>query len=164
MLIFGNHDHQRLLTRIGSDPRLASLLAVFQFTARGVPVTYYGEEIGMTELLYPREQSKDPVGKRFSWIPDFALKVLNLYASRDGCRTPMQWEPVKNAGFTLPGTETWLPINEHSNRVNVTSEMEQPESLLNVYHNLLRIRRGYSALQNGSLEIIKPDRGGTLNY
>ena len=158
VLVYGNHDHLRLMTRIGEDSRLASLLAVFQFTARGVPVTYYGEEIGMSELYLPKNDWKDPVGKRFSWLPEFVPKALKLNATRDGCRSPMQWEREANAGFTAPDTQPWMPVNENYARVNVSSELDQPDSLLDIYQRLLRIRREYPALHSGGIKIIECDR------
>ena len=136
VLVYGNHDHQRLMSRIRNDDRLASLLAVFQFTARGVPVTYYGEEIGMSELLLPKDEWIDPVGMRFSWLPGFIPKAMKINPTRDGCRSPMQWNPDENAGFTSPGTKPWLPLNEDIQQVNVSSQLEQPESLLNSYRQL----------------------------
>jgi len=154
VLVYGNHDHQRLMSRIRKDDRLASLLAVFQFTARGVPVTYYGEEIGMSELFLPKDEWIDPVGMRFSWLPGFIPKAMKINPTRDGCRSPMQWKPGKNAGFTSPGIKPWLPLNEDIQQVNVSTQLEQPESLLNTYRQLLQIRTAHPALQAGKLEIV----------
>ncbi len=154
VLVYGNHDHPRLLSRIGGDRRKAQLLAVFQFTARGVPVTYYGEEIGMSGLDLPKNEWKDPVGKRFSWLPAFIPKLMGVSATRDGCRSPMQWSGDENAGFTSPGIEPWLPVNRDYPQVNVSNETNRPSSLLNNYRQLLQIRRKHPALHAGSLEII----------
>ena len=154
VLVYGNHDHQRLMSRIRKHDRLASLLAIFQFTARGVPVTYYGEEIGMSELFLPKDEWIDPVGMRFSWLPGFIPKAMKINPTRDGCRSPMQWNPGENAGFTSPGIKPWLPLNEDSQQVNVSSQLEQPESLLNTYRQLLQIRTAHPALQAGKLEIV----------
>ena len=154
VLVYGNHDHQRLMSRIRKDDRLASLLAVFQFTARGVPVTYYGEEIGMSELFLPKDEWIDPVGMRFSWLPGFIPKAMQFSPTRDGCRSPMQWDPGENAGFTSPGIKPWLPLNEDIQQVNVSSQLEQPASLLNTYRQLLQIRTAHPALQAGKLDII----------
>jgi glycosidase len=101
--VYGNHDRRRFLSRIGEDNRMASLLALFQFTTRGVPVTYYGEEIGMLEVRLPNSTSRDPIGRRFNWVPQFLLDWLNLSANRDGCRTPMHWDDHEHAGFSAPG-------------------------------------------------------------
>ncbi len=154
LIAFGSHDHQRLLTRIGGDRRLAALLAVFQFTARGVPVTYYGEEIGMCETCLPREQWLDPVGKRFSWLPKFVQNAMRLSVTRDGCRTPMQWNTDPNAGFTPLRIEPWLPLNENAARVNVANQSQDPGSLLNTYRGLLHLRKTHPPLHQGSLALL----------
>jgi oligo-1,6-glucosidase/alpha-glucosidase len=154
VLVYGNHDHKRLLSRIGGDRRKAHLLAVFQFTARGVPVTYFGEEIGMSELYLPKNEWKDPVGKHFSWLPAFIPKLMGISATRDGCRSPMQWSGDENAGFTSPGIEPWLPVNRDYPQVNVSNEINRPDSLLNNYRRLLQVRRKHTALHSGSMEII----------
>jgi oligo-1,6-glucosidase/alpha-glucosidase len=139
------------------DMRLASLLAVFQFTARGVPVTYYGEEIGMSQLSLPKRQWKDPVGKRFSWVPGFIPKLLKIHPTRDSSRSPMQWEAVENAGFSPPGVEPWLPVNTNFRQVNAATQKSQPDSLLNTYRQLLKIRASNPALHSGQLELISQE-------
>jgi oligo-1,6-glucosidase/alpha-glucosidase len=152
--VYGNHDHQRLMTRIAGDNRIAALLALFQFTTRGVPVTYYGEEIGMSEVKLPSATAKDPIGRRFSWVPEIIMNWLNLYANRDGCRTPMQWDDSESAGFSNAGADPWLPINQNYEDVNVKYELEDNRSLLNLYRDLLNIRRDNETLQLGSIELI----------
>jgi len=152
--MYGNHDRQRLVSRINGDMRIASLLAMLQFTVRGVPMTYYGEEIGMSEVTIPDSVSKDPVGRRFNWIPQFLLDWLNLYINRDGCRTPMQWDDNEHAGFSAPGATPWLPVNKNYKQVNVEDEQNDRGSLLNVYRDLLRIRRDNTVLQEGSIELL----------
>ena len=97
--VFGNHDRKRLISQCGGDLRIAKLLALFQFTVRGVPVTYYGEEIGMAEVLMSAKTALDPVGRKYAWVPSILADMLGLYVNRDGCRTPMQWEASPNAGF-----------------------------------------------------------------
>ncbi len=133
---------------------MASLLALFQFTTRGVPVTYYGEEIGMSEVKFPGSTSKDPIGRRFNWVPQFLLDWLNLYVNRDGCRTPMHWNDRELAGFSDPGATPWLPINKNYKQVNVKVEQNSGGSLLNVYRDLLCIRRENAALQVGAIELL----------
>jgi glycosidase len=119
-----------------------------------VPVTYYGEEIGMSEVKLPGSTSKDPIGRRFNWVPQFLLDWLNLYVNRDGCRTPMHWDDHELAGFSDPGATAWLPINKNYKQVNVKVEHNDRGSLLNVYRDLLRIRRENSALQVGAIELL----------
>jgi len=152
--VFGNHDQKRVLSKIGNDTRIAKLLALFQFTARGVPVTYYGEEIGMVDGNFPAKTAKDPLGRRYSRILQFLVNLLNLYVNRDACRTPMQWDDSAHAGF-CPGAATpWLPVNADYPLTNVKTEQGDEASLLNVYRKLLHLRQGNTTLQQGSLQLV----------
>lgn len=56
--VFGNHDQMRYMDKIDFDHAKAKLLVLFQFTARGIPVVYYGEEIGMQDTEIPNWQEK----------------------------------------------------------------------------------------------------------
>lgn len=154
VFVLGNHDRKRLVSRIGENIRLAKLLALYQFTLRGIPVTYYGEEIGMSDMYISGRIAKDPIGKQFKWLPEFVLNNLNLFVNRDRCRTPMQWDDNANAGFSKPGVYPWLPIHQNYTQVNVRSEADDEESLLNIYKDLLRIRRESKAIQEGRIDII----------
>lgn len=152
--VFGNHDRKRLLSLIGGDLRIAKLLALMQFTVRGVPVTYYGEEIGMVDGLFPAKTALDPVGQNYAWVPKFLVDLLGLYVNRDGCRTPMQWSSGPNAGFCEVGITPWLPVHPNRSNANVQDQTEAADSLLNLYRTLLHLRRDTPALQHGALELL----------
>jgi alpha-glucosidase len=152
--VFGNHDRKRLISQAGGDLSIAKLLALFQFTVRGVTVTYYGEEIGMEDGGFPASTALDPVGQRYKWIPQFLLDVLGVYVNRDGCRTPMQWDASKNAGFCDESALPWLPVHANRKWANVQDQLEDDGSLLNLYRTLLRLRRETPALRNGGLELL----------
>ena len=153
--VFGNHDSKRLRTAIGGDLRVLKLLAILQFTARGVPVTYYGEEIGMEDGNFPAKIALDPIGRRYAWIPNFLLDWLSLYVNRDGCRTPMQWTSAPNAGFCSPAVRPWLPVHPDRDTINVQDQMDDPDSLLNLYRRLLHLRADSPVLQRGALELLE---------
>jgi len=152
--VFGNHDQKRVLSKIGNDTRIAKLLALFQFTVRGVPVTYYGEEIGMVDGNFSAKTAKDPLGQRYSWIPQFLVNLLGLYVNRDGCRTPMQWDDNDNAGFCSGTATPWLPVHSGYPATNVKTEQDDEASLLHVYRKLLHLRRGNTTLKQGSLQLV----------
>jgi oligo-1,6-glucosidase/alpha-glucosidase len=156
--VFGNHDRKRLLSRIAGNLKIARLLALFQFTVRGVPVTYYGEEIGMLDGNFAAGAMFDPIGERYHAIPGFILDLLDLYVNRDGCRTPMQWEDSLNAGFCPAEISPWLPVNDQYHWANVASEKVEGDSLLNTYRRVLKLRREEELLQTGELQLIEgPD-------
>jgi glycosidase len=130
----GNHDEVRMASRLPRDhERLAATLIL---TMRGTPFLYYGDELGMKDSLLG--SSRDPWG----------LHVEGL--SRDGARTPMQWSPAPNAGFTTPEAEPWLPVDESASTVNVQSQLADPRSILNMYRRLIAVRKGSTALRRGS--------------
>ncbi|HEX6947448.1 MAG TPA: alpha-amylase family glycosyl hydrolase [Acidimicrobiia bacterium] len=130
----GNHDEIRLATRLPrGHERIAALLLL---TLPGTPFLYYGDELGMEETVIPNAYARDPWGHNVS------------YLSRDGCRTPMQWDPGPNAGFTSPGVTPWLPLGPDYQKVNVETELEDHDSILNMYRRLLRLRRESDALRS----------------
>ena len=139
--VFGNHDRKRVLSQVGDDPNMAKLLALFQFTTRGVPVIYYGEEIGMLDGGFPAKKALDPIGQNYKQIPGFLFNWLGLYVNRDGCRTPMQWEAGPNAGFCDPEVTSWLPVHENHSWANVVDQLKDSNSILGIYKALIRIRR-----------------------
>ena len=89
-------------------------------TLRGTPLLYYGDEIGMTDVSIPPESTADSNG-------------------RDPARTPMQWDATGGAGFTTG--RPWLPIPASALTVNVAVERDEPGSLLNLYRDLIGLRR-----------------------
>ncbi len=140
-LVLGSHDEPRLATRVG-DPQ-SRVAAMMLLTLRGTPFIYYGDEIGMTDCPIPVDRRRDP------WPLVTGLPHL----SRDPQRTPMQWDTTPLAGFS-PGasdqTEPWLPIHPNHRGRNVEAELADPNSLLNLYRALLRLRRSSAALVHGS--------------
>lgn len=130
----GNHDEKRLATRLGADnARLAALLLL---TLRGTPFIYYGDELGMVDIHVPEGEGRDPWGESVS------------YLSRDGARSPMQWDSDENAGFS--DGNPWLSVAPDFHNRNVAAEMNDPASMLNLYRRLLAERRGSKALRIGS--------------
>ncbi len=156
--VLGNHDNSRILTRVlergifsqGDKTKIAKLLATLLLTLRGTPFVYYGEEIGMEDTVVPYEEIKDPWGK-----------VLWPKKGRDVCRTPMQWNSEKYAGFS--NVRPWLPVNENKETVNVEYEIKDENSILNFYRQLLKLRKGNYALRRGRLDFWDSP-GGVLFY
>ena len=136
--VLGNHDRPRIASRVG--PAQARVAAMLLLTLRGTPTLYYGDEIGMHDVEIPPEKVQDPFEKN---VPGRGL-------GRDPQRTPMQWSAAKNAGFTAG--EPWLPIAEDYTQVNVEAERDDPASMLTLYNQLIKVRRGESALEVGQFE------------
>lgn len=137
---FGNHDKSRLVSRVGHDQ--ARLMAVLELTLPGLPVLYYGEELGMTDGVVPPEKVQDPFEKQ---VPGRGL-------GRDPQRTPMQWTSDPGAGFS--DVEPWLPVASSFHESNVAHELHDEDSFLSLYRRLLHLRGISSALARGTYDAI----------
>lgn len=149
LYFFSNHDEKRHYDRYGDNKhndQIAKLTAALLLTLRGSPILYYGEELGM-QNNDPKtiEEVKDPIGK-LGW-PKFK--------GRDGERTPMQWSADKNAGFSQ--VEPWLPVSPSYVTYNVESERKDPDSILNFYKTLIKLRRENEALRLGRIKLVGRD-------
>jgi alpha-glucosidase len=130
--VLGNHDQHRLASRVGMEQvRIAAALLL---TLRGTPAIYYGDEIGMTDVDIPQGRVQDP----------WELREPGLGVGRDPERTPMQWDSAPSAGFTRG--RSWLPLSRNYQTCNVAYLKADSGSLLNLYRDLIALRRRWSAL------------------
>jgi len=158
--VYGNHDIDRYISLLKNNFQKAKILATMQLTLRGVPFIYYGEEIGMPNVRFKLKTSEDPIGRKFSWFPMPQLsRLIGFSLTRDRCRTPMQWNNEKNAGFSSHiEIEPWLKVSDTFEKINVEKEQNNPASLLNCYKRLLRVRKENIALQEGELQLIEHEK------
>ncbi|MEZ5349090.1 MAG: alpha-amylase family glycosyl hydrolase [Microthrixaceae bacterium] len=153
-LVLENHDRTRSLSRLGGDLRKARVMATLLLTLRGVPVIYQGQEIGMTNLYIPLAEADDPIPSAVArFIPEFLNRRLPERLNRDEVRTPMQWDGSPGGGFSESATPPWLPVNDNHVDVNVEAQIGEPDSLLEWYRTLLRLRRERQALHRGDLQL-----------
>lgn len=152
-LVFANHDRTRIISRLGGSVAKAKLLALFQFTCRGIPFTYFGDEIGIPRVRIPLKQGKDAIAIQHNWVPQFLVDKSAEILNRDECRTPMLWNEKPNAGFCADSVEPWLPIAENFKEINVDKQMADSDSLFNFYKKVIHLRNETPALHAGSLEI-----------
>ncbi len=137
--VLGNHDQHRLATRIG--PAQARVAAVLLLTLRGTPTLYNGDELGLPDANIPPDQIRDPA----------ELRQPGLGLGRDPERSPMPWDWSENAGFTAPGTRTWLPLVQNWPAYTVAGETQDDRSMLTLYRLLLHLRREHPALDSGAI-------------
>jgi len=138
--VLGNHDRPRLATRIGPDQ--ARVAAMLLMTLRGTPTLYYGDEIGMRQVRIFPEQVRDP----------FEKNVPGIGIGRDGCRTPMQWDATKFAGFS--DVDPWLPVADNFHDENVDNFRRDKRSLYWLFRRLINFRRKHRALAEGSYKTL----------
>jgi alpha-glucosidase len=157
LFVFDNHDNVRSIDRFGDgvhNVAIAKGIAAILLTTKAAAMTYYGAEIGMpTTTPKRREDVKDPIGVT-GWPKE---------KGRDGERTPMQWTPGPQAGFSS-NPHTWLPIPPDYKTVNVEVESANPDSLLNWYKRLIALRRDNASLRDGGFVMLGKDNAEVLSY
>ena len=167
-----NHDQPRIVSHYGDDKRYwersAKMLATLQFTLRGTPFVYQGQEIGMTNFdLKKLDQLNDVESHNIDalmrqlHIPAFLRWKWIKQASRDNARTPMQWSAEAGAGFTtgMP----WLPINGNHTCINYQRQQENPNSILHYYKQLAALRAASDTLKFGAFAPLFA-RGRAMGY
>jgi maltose alpha-D-glucosyltransferase/alpha-amylase len=143
----------RMRSNVGIRRRLAPLLDnsrselelayALLFSLQGSPFLYYGDEIGMGDNI---------------WLPD-----------RDASRTPMQWTPDRNAGFSAadPG-KLYLPVVQslayNYSSINVEAQLAQSRSLLNWVRNVIHVRKGHPTFGLGTLRVVATNHESVLAF
>ena len=76
-------------------------------------------------------------------------KIMSLIHknSRDNARTPMQWSDDVYAGFGC--VKPWINVNSNYIDINVKKEIQNPDSILNYYKKLIKIRKSFSVIIDG---------------
>ena len=173
-IYLANHDQPRMVSKYGNDDpefREASskMLNTFILSMRGTPYTYYGDELGMTNIDFDSiEQYQDIVAKNGyektlnegGDIKEY-MATLN-FMSRDNGRTPMQWNTSEHAGFT-DGTP-WLPVNDNYKEINVEVQENDPNSPLNYFRKMVELRKTNPVLIYGDYELVFPDHEKVYAY
>ncbi|WP_425463356.1 alpha-amylase family glycosyl hydrolase [Methylobacterium terricola] len=145
--VLGNHDQPRIAARVGDAQ--ARVAAVLLLTLRGTPTLYYGDEIGLGRVPIPPERVRDP------WEHNEPGR------GRDPERTPMQWAPGPQAGFST--VEPWLPLDPHAQTRNVEHLRDDPASILTLHRRLIALRREHPALSIGAYRAVS-SAGDVLVY
>ena len=165
-LFFGSHDMPRMLDRLAAgNPDKAIALAALMLTAKGIPFIYYGEEIGMKNILARTiEEIADIQGRTHYKLaldsgktPAEAL-IKGNENNRDKSRSPMQWSGEPFAGFS--SGKTWIKIHSDYRKANVRYLTKINNSILDRYEDLIALRNREKVLQYGKydrLEYLKEE-------
>ncbi len=157
LFVFDNHDNGRSWDRYGDgvhNAEIARVIATVLLTSKATALMYYGEELGMvTSTPTRKEDVKDPIG-RTGWPKE---------KGRDGERTPMQWTPGPQAGFSTD-PHTWLPIASDYKTVNVQTESGEKDSLLNWYKQLIQMRAMNPAVHSGQMTMLDAGNVSVLSW
>jgi maltose alpha-D-glucosyltransferase/alpha-amylase len=134
---------RRLFPLLENDRRVAELFHALLFSMPGSPIIYYGDEIGMGDNIY--------------------------LGDRDGVRTPMQWTPDRNGGFSKADfAQLYLPPLMDPvygyQAVNVEAEQRDPSSFLHWLRRLLQVRKQHPVFGTGGFEPLHAENPSVLAY
>lgn len=134
---------RRLAPLLENDRRKIELMNILLLSFPGTPVIYYGDEIGMGDNYY--------------------------LGDRNGVRTPMQWSPDRNAGFSKANPQKlYLPViidpEYHYEAVNVENQERNFNSLLWWMKRLIATRKRFKAFGRGSIEFLYPENPKILAF
>jgi maltose alpha-D-glucosyltransferase/alpha-amylase len=134
---------RRLAPLLERDRRRIELMNSLLLSMPGTPVIYYGDELGMGDNIF--------------------------LGDRDGVRTPMQWSPDRNGGFSKadPASLVLPPIMDALygfDAVNVEAQARDSHSLLNWTRRILAVRKEYKAFGRGTLRFLYPQNRKAFAY
>ncbi|MBP1623288.1 MAG: alpha amylase, catalytic subdomain, partial [Acidobacteria bacterium] len=126
---------RRLAPLLSHNRRKTELMKALLFSLPGTPVLYYGDEIGMGDNIY--------------------------LGDRNGVRTPFQWSPDRNAGFSRATPQKlYLPViidpEYHYEAYNVEAQQQNPSSMLWFVKRLIALRKRYPATGRGDMQLLYP--------
>ncbi|MEX2495283.1 MAG: maltose alpha-D-glucosyltransferase [Woeseia sp.] len=134
---------RRLAPLMDNDMAKVQLMNSLLLSMPGSPIVYYGDELGMGDNFY--------------------------LGDRNGVRTPMQWSPDRNGGFSRADPQSLFlppimdPIYGYQ-AVNVEAQVREPASLLNWTQRILNVRKAHKAFGRGSLKFLRPGNRKILAY
>ncbi|WP_334328613.1 alpha-glucosidase [Companilactobacillus sp. HBUAS59699] len=161
-LTWGNHDISRFVDRLKlptDDIKLKKSLAMMMFLQRGIPIVYYGEELGQHGLRYSKLADFDDQ-RAMDLIQNLRSKniaddqILQLLNDQDEmtARGPFQWDNSEYVGFSSVRPWNWA---EHSHE-NAYQELTDEDSILNFYQRLLRLKSD-DCFTLGSYRLLRTD-------
>ncbi len=144
-LYWNNHDMARLATRIAKNDTQARSLAMLMYLQCGIPIIYYGEELGMRNLQFENVNDfQDDTVKEFVKSAEKAgvtSKEALLMASKTHklpARGPMPWDNERNNGFT--DKEPWIK-GKKLDEINAADEIADDSSMFNFYKKLISLKK-----------------------
>lgn len=156
-LYIENHDHPRVISRYGSEKywkESGKMLATMAYMMSGTPFIYQGQELGMlNNHLKHVSDFKDVVTfNNQKLFRKLGLGWMYLWVanktSRENSRTPVQWSDAEYAGFST--AEPWFGVNRNYKTINRDAEEKDPDSILNYYRELFKVRKSDNIFTYGS--------------
>jgi len=138
-----NHDTGRWASTVQGDEGMIRAAAVLNLTLPGIPSIYYGQELGMTgwQGSWGYDVNDIPVREAFPWTADPDADGMAVWYRDTG-----EWW---DQSIYLDGT---------ADRIALSEQRPDPESLFNLYRDLIRLHRDREELQTGHFEVIEAGR------
>lgn len=143
-IAFSNHDTPRVATRWSlatRDDRRTKMINALQIVLRANVCIYQGQELGLEQVEIAYEQICDPA----------AFRGWPHYKGRDGCRTPMPWD-AEAPGLGFSKARPWLPMGPNHAAKSVRSQIQDSNSVLAHFKEMMALRRENMALRSGDIE------------
>jgi maltose alpha-D-glucosyltransferase/alpha-amylase len=134
---------RRLAPLMENDRDRIKLMNSLLLSMPGSPILYYGDEIGMGDNFF--------------------------IGDRNGVRTPMQWSPDRNAGFSRADPQRLYlppimdPVYGYPS-TNVEAQLRDPSSLLSWTKRMLAVRKTSQAFGRGTRRFLRPGNRKILAY
>ncbi|PTE42616.1 glucohydrolase [Staphylococcus equorum] len=172
-LFIENHDQPRRVSTWGDDERFwyesATSHAVVYFLQQGTPFIYQGQEIGMTNYPFESVETFNDVAvvNEYNIVKAQGgdlTELLNKHKmeNRDNSRTPMQWTNDINGGFSEH--EPWFPVNPNYTEINVSSQQQDSNSILNFYKSLIQLKKSHDIFTYGTFNLIDAENEHVFAY
>lgn len=165
-LFFNSHDMGRSISRFNPDGKrngIESAMAVLLLTSYGVPFMYFGEEIGIRDLVCSKIENMNDIQGITKYnleiekgnSKEVALKSANI-SSRDKSRGIMQWNNSKYYGFS--NSKPWINIEDKVYNVSVETLEQDRNSLIYLYKELIQLRYNIPCLLYGKYKNIAMEK------
>ncbi|HEK5871432.1 TPA: alpha-glucosidase [Staphylococcus aureus] len=172
-LFIENHDQPRRVSTWGDDDKYwyesATSHAAVYFLQQGTPFIYQGQEIGMTNYPFESIETFNDVAVKndYQIVKAQGGDVDALLAkykdeNRDNSRTPMQWDDTLNGGFT--NGEPWFPVNPNYKTINVAQQLEDEDSVLQFYKDLIQLRKSNDVYVYGQFDLVDAENSQVFAY
>lgn len=174
-LFIENHDQRRSVGRFATDENKyriesAKSLAGYYFLMRGTPFIYQGQEIGTANPGFKDVNEINDVEthnivrliNKFKFLSLIIKKDRLLDYARENARSPICWDDSEYGGFS--SCSPWCKLNSRKDEINVDKALKDKDSIFYYYQNLIKIRKQYEVINNGTYIDLLPKHKSIAAY
>jgi alpha-amylase len=144
-----NHDINRWASEVGGHPGKLRCGAALTLTLPGIPAIYYGQELGVTGMVadWSYDVNHIPVREAFPWTPNPDDRGIAVFYKDTG-----PW--WAQSYFSTGAAEEFA----------LSIQRNDPESLFNLYRQLISLRKGSDALRHGDFRMLLSGEDGLFAF